>query len=164
MSIVDLATFLSAGAASLAVILGAVNLYFTDRREHLGWARSVLEAAFVDFLTASYDHRDICRELARLQQGIDSGRSEEACRELTHQAHTVMMNCITRFRVLVSDEMAEAAIRLHEHNDMDMEMIDAGDGAAFLSDRERRRLVFNTDRDVFIKMAQKRLRVRRVGL
>jgi hypothetical protein len=159
MSAVNLATFLSAGAASLAVVLGAANLYFTGRREQLNWARSVLEAAFVEFLTASYDHYAACRELARLQQGTESSRSEETVRELALQAHSVMMSCITRFRVLVSDEMAEAAIRLHEHNDKDMEMVDAGNGNAFLSDR-RRHVVFDTDRDAFIGMAQKVLRVR----
>jgi hypothetical protein len=55
--------------------------------------------------------------------------------------------------------MAEAAIRLHEHNDMDMEMIDTGDATAFLSDR-RRRLVFDADRDQFIGMAQRVLGVK----
>jgi hypothetical protein len=56
MTAVELATFLSAGAASLAVVLGAANLYFTGRREHLNWVRSALEAACVEFLTASYEH------------------------------------------------------------------------------------------------------------
>jgi len=160
MSAVSLATFLSAGAASLAVIIGAANLYFTGRREHLSWARSVLEAAFVEFLTASYDHYAACRELARLRQGQERGRPEQAWQESAHQAHTVMMNCITRFRVLVSDEMAEVAIRLHEHNDRDMKMIKTGEGAAFLENRENRVVAFNKDRSVFIAMAQKILGIK----
>jgi hypothetical protein len=159
MSVVDLATFLSAGAASLAVVLGAANLYFIGRRENLSWARSVLEAAFVEFLTTSYDHYVACRDLARLQQGLASSRPEPALRESTDRARTVMLNCITRFRVLVSNEMAEAAIRVREHNDKDMEMIDAGEGAAFLSDRKRH-LVFDADRDEFIRMAQRALGVK----
>jgi hypothetical protein len=158
MNVVDLATFLSAGAASLAVVLGAANLYFTGRREHLSWARSVLEAAVVEFLTASYDHYGACRELARLQQGKTSSRPEPAWRESTDQARTVMMNCITRFRVLVLDDMAEAAIRLREHNDKDMEMINAGESEAFLRDRKRH-LVYDPDRDEYIKKARNALRV-----
>jgi hypothetical protein len=159
MSAADLATFLSAGAASLAVVLGVANLYFSGRREHLNWVRSALEAAVVEFLTASYDHFAACKQLARLQQGKPSSRTEQEVREVADRAHTVMMNCITRFRVLVSDDMAEAAIRLHEHNDKDMKMINAGDGAKFLRERKRH-LVFDTDRDLFIGTAQRVLGIK----
>ena len=159
MNAVNIATFLLAVAASVAVVLGAANLYFTGRREHLSWARSVLEAAFVEFLTASYENYAACKGLACLQQGLESNRSEQAWRESADQTRAVMINCITRFRVLVSDEMAESAIRLRQHNDKDMEMINSGEGAAFLRERKRH-MVFDPDRDVFIKMAKGVLRVR----
>jgi hypothetical protein len=92
----------------------------------------------------------ILRGLALLQQGSKSSRPEQEWHESIDQAPTVMLNCITRFRVLVSDELAEAAIRVRQHNDKDLETIDSGDSAMFLQERKRH-LVFDADRDKFIK-------------
>jgi hypothetical protein len=101
----------------------------------------------------------ILRGLALLQQGSKSSRPEQEWHESIDQAPTVMLNCITRFRVLVSDELAEAAIRVRQHNDKDLETIDSGDSAMFLQERKRH-LVFDADRDKFIKLVQEVLGVK----
>jgi hypothetical protein len=160
----DVLALFSAGAAASAAVLSGLTLYLSGRREHLKWARSALEEAFVKFLTASYAHRVACRDLARLQEAGragDSGRSaqpsnsEDALRATAAQAHRVMMECVTRFRVLAGDTIAEAALALHEFNDQDMELVNQSGGAAeLLAKGHVPGDPFSLQRDVLIRKAQ----------
>ena len=146
--------FLSAGAASIAAVLAGINLWATGRREQLTWVRSALEASFVDFLTACYDHISAAREIANLRDGKRSHRTEDQWRLAAEEYHQTTMNCITRFRVLASDEMATTAITLHQHLDDAMDLLDLGDTSPFKDTRNQRQSQFDHDRDVFVSMAR----------
>ena len=110
---------------------------------------------FVDSLTASYSAREACREIATLRQGRGSRLDEAEWRSIAEAAHDTTMSCATRFRVLASDETAEVALALHEHNDQDMELLDLDDnGATYLASRKERSALFNEDRDRFVTEAR----------
>ncbi len=112
MSVQDWAPFISAGAASLAAVLAGTNLYLAGHREHLLWTKSALEQALVDFLTAHYDHLDACRDIAQPAMGRAKKTSDGDALQKAREADSVMMSCITRFRVLVSDDLAKTALNL----------------------------------------------------
>ena len=66
-----------------------------------------------------------------------------------------MMECVTRFRVLAGDTVAEAALALHEFNDQDMELLNQADGAAeLLAKGHAPGDPFSLQRDVLIRKAQ----------
>lgn len=111
MSMQQWASLVSAITASVAAALTGVNLWLTGRRADLQWSRSALEAAFVDFLTASYNHRDTCNRIAALGNTV---RSTEEFVELVEATQNTMLNCITRIRVLAGDRMAGLASDLHD--------------------------------------------------
>src|SRR5664279_4063169 len=98
-------TLLSAVAASTAAVLAGLNLWLTGRRSQVSWARSALEEAFVDFLTAFCDHKVCAREIANLKVNRSSHKTETECQLRAEEPHDVMMNCVTRCRMLAADEM-----------------------------------------------------------
>ena len=150
MSVQQWATLASAAAASIAAILAGINLRLTGRREHLSWVRSALEATFVDFLTASYDHLAASRETVRLRQGCESRRTEEEWRQTASAAYEVMMKAVTRIRVLASDRMAELALGLHERTEIEVALFKESKYDEFVDGRAKRiaafHLTFRTSR------------------
>src|SRR3712207_2779372 len=105
MSVHQWATVASAAAATAAAVLAGVNLRLTGRREHLSWMRSALEATFVDFLSASYDHRAASRETVKVRRGGESAGSDAEWRQVAVEANDIMMKAIARGRELASDRM-----------------------------------------------------------
>jgi hypothetical protein len=108
MTVSVVTTALSAGAASVAAVLSAINLRYSACRDRLTWVRSALENAFVDFLTASYSAREACREIATLRQGRGSRMDEAEWRSIAETAHDTMMKCATRSRVLAQARQQKA--------------------------------------------------------
>jgi tRNA A37 threonylcarbamoyltransferase TsaD len=165
---VNVAAVFSGLAATVAAMLSGVTLYVSGRREHLKWVRAALEVAFVDFLVASYKHRAICRDLARHQAGVQgSVDAAQALRDASElradaaQAHQVMMESVTRFRILAGDRAAEAALLLHDINDRDMEAVNRPDGSAeLLAARAAGTAEFERLRDALIKEARRVLGIR----
>jgi hypothetical protein len=160
MSVQQWATLASAAAATIAAILAGVNLRLTGRREHLGWVRSALEATFVDFLTASYDHLAASRETVKLRRGGESRRTEGEWRRAAEEANDVMMKAVTRIRVLASDRMAELALGLRDRTELEVALFKEQKYDEFVGGRPERIAAFHADRDVFIDEAQRLLGIR----
>jgi len=116
------ATIVSAVAAAVAAVLAGWNLYLSGRREHVRWARDALVDTFVDFLTASYDHKDVCRRLLRSAPGAGTAGASQVLLDRAQDAHDQMMRCITRLRMLTTEDAVEAALRLHEYDDLHYEL------------------------------------------
>jgi hypothetical protein len=159
--------FFTALGALAAAAVSIVALYYSLRKDRRSWSRSALEQAFVDFLTASYDHRDACKNLALLapqafprsqglkyQQWLDRTADYERWRAAADASHETMVQAATRFRVLASDVTAQIALDLHENNDHDWELLEAGNLEQFNRTKDERREAFIWDRDRFVQEAQ----------
>ena len=148
------APYLAAIAAVVAAVLTAVNLWVTGRREQRTWVRAALEGAFVDLLTASYHHRDACRLIVEShQQGMSTQDTDKQWHAEAAEARRVMLDCVSRLRVMASNETANLAQRVIQHNEYDMELIKAGKFDEFQTTRPERKNAFNTDRDKFTDRA-----------
>ncbi len=168
MNLQEWVPFVSAGAASLAALLAGINLWLTGKRADISWRRSALEHAFVDFLTAHYDHWDACNGVIRSHSGLSGHSSEADLVSTAREADTTMMRCVTRFRVLASPQMAKTALALRRFNDDDLDAIESGSIKALIEDghvetsmatreaidREREQA-----RDTFVDQARQVLRI-----
>ena len=158
MDAANCGAILSATAATVAAVLAGLNLWLTGRRQRVSWARSALESAFVDFLTAVYDAKRASREIGRLKDGGVSHKTEADWRADLEAYHDVMMQCVTRFRVLASDDMAETAIALHQYMDDGVKLLENTDTTTntkeFWDFRESTHDLFVADRDLFVKNAK----------
>ena len=153
------ATIVSAVAAAVAAVLAGWNLYLSGRREHVRWARDALVDTFVDFLTASYDHKDVCRRLLRSAPGAGTAGASQVLLDRAQDAHDQMMRCITRLRMLTTEDAVEAALRLHEYDDLHYELATrAGTPAA---PEEVRQVLagFDADRDRLVRAAKRVLSI-----
>lgn len=148
------APYVAAIAAVVAAVLTAVNLWVTGRREQRTWVRTALEGAFVDLITASYHHRDACRLIVEShQQGRSTPGTDNQWHAEAAEARRLMLDCVSRLRVLASNETANLAQRLIQHNELDMELIKAGKFDEFKNTRPNRKNAFNADRDNFTERA-----------
>jgi hypothetical protein len=181
------APYVAAIAAVIAAVLTAVNLILTGKREQQTWVRSALESAFVDFLTASYNHKDACKRIVALRSAGrgDSARSLESPRRLLRvrpalhgqpesqsdaeeaawssidEARQAMLDCISKLRVLSSDATAELARAVLQRNYEDVALIRSGDYKSFEESRAERKAAFAVSRKMFTDEAQRLLRVNR---
>jgi|SRR5271170_1194356 hypothetical protein len=96
----------TAGAAGLAAILAAVNLYVTGRREHNKWTRDTLVELFVTFLDASFKHSSACSALLRATPGYGEPHQLRAA---VLAAHDVELETLTRLRILAPSRVVAAA-------------------------------------------------------
>lgn len=160
MTLQQMAPFLSAGAATLAAVLTALNLWLTGRRAHVAWTRSALEHAFVDFLTAHYDHWDACSDVTRLMSGKHTHHTEDQLLERAREADSQMMRCITRFRVLASPTLAKTALELRRFNATDFQAIEEGDLESLVAARATAAHGRKTARDNFVTSSQAVLGIR----
>jgi hypothetical protein len=157
MSTPQWASLISAVAATLAAIFAGINLRLTARREHLSWVRSALEGAFVDFLTASFNHKNACNQMASLAMGERGRRSSAEWQEVADKNHHIMMDCLTRFRVLAGDDMAELALAVQAHNEKAMQLIWDGEFDLYEATRRERRAAFGRDQARFSTRARQLL-------
>lgn len=110
MSVVGAVT---AGAAGLAAVLAAVNLYVSGRRELSRWKRETLVEAFVTFLDASFGQNAACRTLTT--SGITpTGQERNRLRAKVVAAHDIETDTLTRLRLLAPSKVVMAAEALHE--------------------------------------------------
>jgi hypothetical protein len=151
---------LTSTAATLAAVLAGINLHLTGRRESVNWRRSVLERTFVDFLTASYNHRGACKHLAYLRDGHPSERTEDQLKEAAYSAHQILNDMTSRMRILAGSDITEVAIKLHKLNDEDMDLLVNGGTTEFLRLRPTRSLAYAAARDEFVDEAQKYLHLK----
>jgi hypothetical protein len=96
----------TAGAAGLAAILAAVNLYVTGRREHNKWTRDTLVELFVTFLDASFRHSRACSALIRATPGYGEPHQ---LRIAVLAAHDAELEALTRLRLLAPSRVVAAA-------------------------------------------------------
>jgi hypothetical protein len=106
------ASLLSAGAATIAAILAALNLYISGRRERNRWARDALVDVFVIFLNAGFDGVSACNRLAELGE-LHVDEEAPDYRERIAGAHQTETEMLTKMRLLTSPAVIEAAMRLH---------------------------------------------------
>lgn len=153
------ATILSAVAAALAAVFAGLNLYLSGRREHVHWARDALVDTFVDFLTASYDHKFACRRLLRAAREPGTAGVSPALLEQAQQAHDQMMRCVSRLRMLTTEEVVEAALRLHEYNDLHYELATRPGEPPSCEEEREALLPFDADRDRLVRAAKRVLSI-----
>ncbi len=96
MGLAGWTTLASVVIAALAVLVAALSLRETSRAANVTWTRTALETAFVDFLTASYNHRGACRHLAQLRLGQPSRRTEAEWESSLSQSHETMLDNLSR--------------------------------------------------------------------
>jgi hypothetical protein len=154
------AVYISAAAATIAALLTAVNLWLTGRRETLAWTRNALEEAFVDFLNAVYANRQAARGIVNLKEGQWSYKNLDDWWRQVDSSHETMLNCATRMRILASDEMAEAALTLHEIMDEEIDLIAHDDVDGYRTFHAERQHTFVEDRAVFVAKARKFLAIK----
>jgi hypothetical protein len=109
---VNLIGAVTAGAAGLAAVLAAVNLYLTGRREVHKWTREALVEALVMYLDTSIKHGGLCGAAA------SRGSLSESERDRLHEAviavHDLQTETLTRLRLLAPSRVVVAAQDLHE--------------------------------------------------
>ena len=150
--------------AAIAAVFSGVNLYVAGRREDRSWVRAALEGAFVDFLTACYDERGACSHMVRLGvEGKTSRRTEEEWQAIANEAHEVALDCLTRLRVLASDDTADLARRLMRHTDKSSELARQQDFVGLKSALKESTGPFTRDRDLFTARARQLLGIRHAG-
>jgi hypothetical protein len=112
------------------------NLYLSGRREHVHWVRDALVDTFVDFLTASYDHKSACRRLLRAAREPD-----------------------TAWHLLTTEEVVEAALRLHEYNDLHFDLVTRSGEPPSREEEHEVLLPFDVDRDRLVRAAERVLSI-----
>jgi hypothetical protein len=111
---VDVATVLSAIAATVAAALAGVNLVVLGRLEDRRWVRETATEALVAYLAASFETTTACREAVRLR--ATNGRPDELeeVRLRIRDAHETQMENFTRLRLVSTGDVIAAADELHE--------------------------------------------------
>ena len=108
-----MATYLSASAATLAAVFAGLTLYFSGRREHRRWVRDALVDTYVTYLDASFRASPRSAREARLANGAGSSEVAQA-RQLAVTSHAVLMDTLTRLRILALPAVVSAAEDLHQ--------------------------------------------------
>jgi hypothetical protein len=125
----NLASVLSAAAATAAALLSGLNLVVSGRREDRKWARDAAVEALVAFLDASFIIGASCRKVVKLRDHGGESDEIEELREQVTAAHEVQMRNLTRLRVLSTGEVVAAAYELHEVADEVIDLsLDGADG------------------------------------
>jgi hypothetical protein len=102
----------TAGAAGLAAVLAAINLYVSGRRELNKWTREALIETFVTFLDASFRQNRACRTLASGVSPTEEDRTR--LHRAVVAAHDLQTDTLTRLRLLAPSRVVTAAEALHE--------------------------------------------------
>jgi len=160
MTVAEVAPVVAAASAVVAAVLTGINLYLTGKRQHVSWTRLALEKSCVDFLTAHYEHWDSCYELEAVSAGEVSHRSEPELREALREADRIMMECVTRFRVLTSPTLVRSARALRDLNTTRWDQLDAGLELGG-QDLELRSEAHERARDRFVTASQQVLQIGR---
>jgi hypothetical protein len=137
----DVASVLSATAATAAAILAGLNLVVAGRREDRRWARETATEAFVAYMDASFKAGAACREAVALRGTPRNDELDELRRRIA-VAHDTQMHHLTRLRLLSTAEVVAAAIQLHEggHKVEDLSFGDAADDGKLEAAREQLRV------------------------
>ncbi|HZO27376.1 MAG TPA: hypothetical protein VFH48_15455 [Chloroflexota bacterium] len=134
----DIASVLSAAAASTAAVLAGINLIVSGRREDRRYARDVATEALVTYMHASFEIGVACREIVKIRgEGGPDERQEHERR--IEDAHDTQMQNLTRLRLLSTRQVVEAAQRMHELGD-EITELSLGDGDAEAIRRVKERL------------------------
>jgi hypothetical protein len=112
-------------------------------------------------LTASFNHKDACNHMCALGLGGSGRRTHEEWQAVADEAHVVMMDCLTRFRVLASDDVADVAKTVQMHNERAMQLIWRGEFEEYEATRATRREAMTADRNEFTSQARRLLGVTR---
>ncbi len=134
----DIASVLSASAASVAALLAGLNLVVSGRREDRRWARETATEAFVAFMHASFQTGAACRDAVRLRE---SGSDDDLgpLKRRIDDAHDAQMVSLTRLRLLSTAEVVVAADRLHDVGD-ELTTLSLDDGGEREIEQTRERL------------------------
>ena len=151
----DVAPIASLLAATLAAILAAINLYVSGRRERVKWVREALVDTFVNFLAASYNHKDLCKRIYWLPPAPEQTDEVRKLRQQAETTYDEIMDCITRMRVLTTADLAGKAFQLRCHNRDYYRLVTAGDSKPTVEADEQARRAFDNDRAAFIEAAKK---------
>lgn len=157
---INLAPIATTVAATLAAIFAGLNLYVSGKREHVKWAREALVDTFIGFLTASFDHKDVCKRISGMPAAAEPTGDLKALVERTEVLHDLMKSYVTRLRVLTTAEVADAAWRLHEHNDRYYDLVMRASGRPSPDEDEAARRAFDDDRNALVQAAKRVLAIR----
>jgi hypothetical protein len=106
----DVVGTVTAGAAGLAALLSAVNLYISGQRETQKWKRDSLVELLVISFDTSWRIRSLCMSLAA---DSDHGKRIELLKEISVN-HKIETDTLTRLRLLAPSRVVRAAEALHE--------------------------------------------------
>jgi hypothetical protein len=119
-------------------------LYFSGRREHQRLRRDALVDSYVIYLAASFRTPTRSVQAARLKPSIDSVAQLAEARKQAHVQHGVLMDTLTRLRILAPPAVVSAAEDLHriDHEVLefalgDTNFDDEGQWASLRSERNR---------------------------
>src|SRR5690349_1149604 len=101
----NVASLLSAAAASLAAVLAAINLYVLGRRERHRWLRETLINEYATYLDASFSIIHKAQEYTAKSSDRTVSRSRQSADEdEILQLNSQQMHTLTRLRLLATAE------------------------------------------------------------
>jgi len=153
---VDVIGAVTAGAAGLAAVLAALNLYLTGRRELHKWTRDALVETLVMYLDTSIKQGGLCGTVTSQQPLPDAERVR--LHEAVIAVHDLQTETLTRLRLLAPSGVVAAAQALHEagHELMSMCFIDPLQAAEA---GESAYLLLQSARQQFLESARSTLRL-----
>jgi hypothetical protein len=108
---VNVINVVTAGAAGLAAVLAAVNLYITGHRELRRWTRDALVDTLVAFLDVSFKLNSASKDFASNPSCTDI--TTRPTREAIVTAHNSATEILTRLRLLAPAKVVKTAEALH---------------------------------------------------
>jgi hypothetical protein len=109
----DVASILSAGAASIAAVLSGIGLYVSGQREEARWMRETLLEAFEGFLNASFETTSTAKYLGGFRGTGTPIDRDEAVKRI-RSLHEAQLDSLTRLRLLADANVIHAAADVHD--------------------------------------------------
>ncbi|GAB3284011.1 hypothetical protein [Kineosporia babensis] len=120
----DIASLVSAVAATTGAALAGVSVYISGRRDESKWRREVLLETCEAFLNASFETARAGRQLAGFPAPRDAVTRDEPELRIS-MAYRAKMDLMTRLRILADENVITAAEDVHL---ADMRFLDAVSG------------------------------------
>ena len=152
----DIASVLSAMAATAAAILAGLNLIVSGKREDRRWVRETATEAFVAFMHASFEISWACQKVVTLRGSRRDDELEQFKRRID-DAHDAQMQSLTRLRLLTTAEVVTAAHRLHDVGD---EIVALSLGDADVQEIKAARAQLRGARSQMVTASRRAIRVR----
>ena len=155
----NMASLLSAAAASLAAALAGINLYVLGRRERHRWLRETLVDEYATYLNASFSATHEAREYAKSSSEASDSENRAAVDRQIQELHSQQMDTLTRLRLLATADVVYAAGQVHAADHAVIDLLSSSDSSPTASYLQDTRENAYARREDFIRAARKSMKI-----